>query len=1689
MLKKIETTIFAALVAVCASPGFGAKVTFNGAEIEYTKAEVSYPDGEGGDIVFKFTNTAADAGELKLPSYAQAWILSVGGGGAGGSAQNNSRSNGGGGGGGGGGVVEAKDVVLEGGTYKITVGAGGAAGEAGVAAPGGNGQQSYIKYNGSVMSAFTAGGGGGGGGEGPGENGASGGGGSMVSGTLQSGGGVSSVGLGHAGGDGGYRNAAGGGGGAGGSGASVSAAGKSGAGGDGTNSWIEVSKTNPESPVCYGGGGGGGTLTSNNVGAGGAGGGGAGGGGMEGTDVKAEAGQKGTGGGGGGGSYSQAGAKGGDGVVIIRISEALASDPVRPNTTQELTYTGEALYAVKPSLALVVTGTYCATNIGEYTCSAKPKDGFTWQGGGTEEVSVSWQILPRKVQYPVAIPTAEYDGANRVAIDAPDEAFVFAPGSVTNATDAGTYTYTVSLKSDNYVWDGAAAGHEMDPHTVQWAISSQRVSVPAVLTGLVYDGTEKTAVDLSAAAFNSNAYRFVESPVYTHKETNASNYYFAVQLNNTSSASNYVWFIDGAETYGNQERAWSIAKAPNSIRTLEISGWKVSPSAVGETPKATSTWGTPQFSFAKSEDAIESEWEPWSETSKPNTAGLWWVRARVVEGDNWFGAERMASFVLWDNPASLFSDSIELAIANYSGTTALENFPLLVRISEASMPGFKYERAGMNGEAIAFICGDEMLDYDVDTWAVTGESLVWVKVPELKSSTKISMWWHLREGQETSGSRKERVWADYHGVWHFNEEIVASAAGTTKSVDATGNGYDASPKNYGTASWIDEMISADGIVGRSRQITRTKRSKGPRLEIENSAGLTLGTGFTMSGWFKELSAPTLSNDHNTKVLASRKTAANNTNGWLIEIYPSSTANQQDRRITGQGAGSTGVQATVLGTTAKRFYERGWAYFSGSYSGTTLGVAGGSSTDAYARGSASSAQAPTDNGQVISLGGFVGDSQSVQSFFGVFDEFRLCKLTRSADFQKAEYETVMKADFVKPGLVAIEGLKQNYWKTLPDVQPRQWENDGSFDPATLQISKGELADGSTVSNYFYSSKDPSRHFTDVAELNGEGLYHAVFVMADSEGYEPIKYEIDLRIIGHQPYNSLGGSAEGRVLLMNNDAGKKNKREAIEYQSWCDCVNDVPSLVDSDTVPTFWERFGDDNFSDSTYNRKAGTNWVLWTQNRERRLWHLDNCRHGNTFGKNDSSYCDGTPNMPSTQNFLPWSMTSRYISQHGMSAVFEAVANEVGQVLMRNVDDAAVYSPCYTNGVGTIYFDAVNGWVAGVTEKGYQIVVEVATETKDGEPLTDETSASPDDPDDAYGNIKEWVPFKMYPALVDGSSVTPPTEGVYTNNLDITAGQHLDKFYRIYVPVNLQRARFRIRRVSSTTAGTTLIPDTRLILIDNIFVSYPAMGADLSPLGDWDREKKGPQTLGWELATTVPFPHAGATNCHARAAVEYHKNAGVAGAEPSTFVSAAQMHYRWRYLNQSFTEWRSADLDPMNDFVSYQPLDLPSSVGDVEFWFETQLQAPFFSYADYSGLDVGMPCYKEEIVVVTNRCTLGETLPSSGKDWFFRLRNGESDWEALDVTITGDTLLDGTYPMSLIEDGMWRALVPLPTNATGTCTFRISGHNRTANGEKSLSGTTVVWGGQSASTNEVPCDGRLVELAEGGGEQSFEIDHN
>lgn len=124
-----------------------------------------------------------------------------------------------------------------------------------------------------------------------------------------------------------------------------------------------------------------------------------------------------------------------------------------------------------------------------------------------------------------------------------------------------------------------------------------------------------------------------------------------------------------------------------------------------------------------------------------------------------------------------FAYTNKLMVAGYTGTETLANFPVLVRVSETRIPGFRFadmSATNVNGKALGwdlafFAENGTRLEIDQDTWDIdktvgtTGEQLVWVKLPQMKQGTKFFMCYNVADGLFVTN---DNPWAEYVGVWH-----------------------------------------------------------------------------------------------------------------------------------------------------------------------------------------------------------------------------------------------------------------------------------------------------------------------------------------------------------------------------------------------------------------------------------------------------------------------------------------------------------------------------------------------------------------------------------------------------------------------------------------------------------------------------------------------------------------------------------------------------------------------------------------------------------------------------------------------------------------------------------------------------------------------------------------------------------
>ncbi|MBR2938294.1 MAG: DUF2341 domain-containing protein [Kiritimatiellae bacterium] len=160
---------------------------------------------------------------------------------------------------------------------------------------------------------------------------------------------------------------------------------------------------------------------------------------------------------------------------------------------------------------------------------------------------------------------------------------------------------------------------------------------------------------------------------------------------------------------------------------------------------------------------------------------------------------------------SNYNYSMTIAPASGQVTSTLTNFPILVRLSSARQSGFNPADCGANGADLRFALADgTLLAHEIDTWSLSGESLVWVNVPSLSSSTEIVAYWGVIDSSSAPVVNAADTWPDFVAVYHLNE-------GGATVYDSSGNGYTAvnnfavsagkNPKIGGCVSFSDHFVT------------------------------------------------------------------------------------------------------------------------------------------------------------------------------------------------------------------------------------------------------------------------------------------------------------------------------------------------------------------------------------------------------------------------------------------------------------------------------------------------------------------------------------------------------------------------------------------------------------------------------------------------------------------------------------------------------------------------------------------------------------------------------------------------------------------------------------------------------------------------------------------------------------------
>ena len=323
-----------------------------------------------------------------------------------------------------------------------------------------------------------------------------------------------------------------------------------------------------------------------------------------------------------------------------------------------------------------------------------------------------------------------------------------------------------------------------------------------------------------------------------------------------------------------------------------------------------------------------------------------------------------------------FAKYIEMTV-NYTPTASVEGFPVLVRLNSSRIDYADVKNAGADLK-FTDASGETVYPHEVDTWNPAGESLVWVRLPQLAKGAKFRMYY----GDETvtENATSASVWQGY--------DLVCHVSGNANDSATPGRAGLLNPAGAAVAGVIG---SAYGISGTDKgaafmnQIYYTAESGGVTLEDpEFSYSFWIRRTGTFTTW-QALVGPR--NGGNTDCWGIGTTAA--TDGATLYVWanqskkdsipvPNGLAVNEWRKID-VVQNATGVSMYVdgvlSGTKTMETPKRSWPQWTG-------------------------------------WGGAVGNAQfGTTSEPSDFDECRIFSTQASAARVAADYATVKNADFL------------------------------------------------------------------------------------------------------------------------------------------------------------------------------------------------------------------------------------------------------------------------------------------------------------------------------------------------------------------------------------------------------------------------------------------------------------------------------------------------------------------------------------------------------------------------------------------------------------------------------------------------------------------------------------------------------
>ena len=323
----------------------------------------------------------------------------------------------------------------------------------------------------------------------------------------------------------------------------------------------------------------------------------------------------------------------------------------------------------------------------------------------------------------------------------------------------------------------------------------------------------------------------------------------------------------------------------------------------------------------------------------------------------------------WWNTA--YEKRIPITIDNTDQATTHTNIQVLVKLSSSVV---NYADIQSAGQDIRFTLSNQTttLNYDIERWNASGESLVWVRIPSVAASSTMVIYMYYKNSSATDGQAATTVWSGFSGVWNMKKS-------GSNYIDSTGSGKTGVPQ--GTIA---------DVTGPNANAISTNGSSA--LDVSYNLSQVLGYSSTLSFWMKSTQAGS-----DTSWMAPGITGVEESGGGNDIFYGWISASGSIRISSGNGGFAASNFIVNDGSWRHVTMSRDQA--TGAVKFYINGVLNGSGT--------SETGAKTT---AFSAFGVIGDTGGTPTYFnGSMDSIRMTYSVMTDQRVKAEYKFQMQTN--------------------------------------------------------------------------------------------------------------------------------------------------------------------------------------------------------------------------------------------------------------------------------------------------------------------------------------------------------------------------------------------------------------------------------------------------------------------------------------------------------------------------------------------------------------------------------------------------------------------------------------------------------------------------------------------------------